>query len=163
MAKIVVILSLLLGSVLLLAACNPNLGQPTAKPAATTPPATATTKPAPTATKAPAALPTPSGERPIVVGEPKPQQNVKSPVRISGLASVFEGTVQAEVVDSKGNIVGRGFTTASAGGPEVGTFSFDLTFTPPANEEPGAVRVFSMSPRDGSRLGLVEVPVVLSR
>jgi hypothetical protein len=168
-------LSLVLIVMMVAASCSPTTTQPTAKPAATTPaPATtipapaatspapaATPKPAPTATKAPAALPTPDAQHPIAVGEPKAQQSVKSPMRVSGLAQVFEGTVHAEVVDSKGNILGRGFTTASAGGPAVGDFSFDLAFIPPAKDEPGSVRVFSPSPRDGSRLGLVEIPVLL--
>lgn len=168
MVRFLAAVALFLVLVLAASSCNPSAAQPTAKPAAATlapvatPAPVATTKPAPIATKAPAALLTPDAQHPIVVGEPKAQQSVKSTVRISGLAQVFEGTVHAEIVDSKGNVVGKGYTTASAGGPEVGSFSFDVTFTPPAKDEPATVRVFSPSPRDGSRVGMVEVPVTLA-
>ncbi|MCL4465074.1 MAG: Gmad2 immunoglobulin-like domain-containing protein [Chloroflexi bacterium] len=162
MARLLLGMSAGLVLLLLFVACNPNAVQPTAKPAVTAAPATA--KPAATAVKpAAVALPTPTGQRPIVVGEPKPQQTVKSPVHVSGLAIAFEGTVRVEVANAQGTVLGRGFTTASVGGPEVGTFSFDVQFTAPAQSGPGTVRVYADNPRDGSRVGLVEVPVTLSK
>jgi hypothetical protein len=154
--KLVLFASLML--VLSLSACNPNANQPAAKPAAPTAvkPAASTAKPASTG------LPTPTGQRPVVVGEPKAQQTVKSPLHISGLAMVFEGTVRAEVVDAKGTVLGRGFTTASVGAPEVGTFAFDIQFPGPAQSGPGTVRIYGDNPRDGSHFGQVEIPITLA-
>ncbi|MHB1134408.1 MAG: Gmad2 immunoglobulin-like domain-containing protein [Chloroflexota bacterium] len=106
---------------------------------------------------------TPNAQRPIVVDEPKAQQTIKSPVRIAGLAIAFEGTVRAEVVDDKGTVLAQGFTTASAGGPEVGTYALTLQFTAPTQAAPGTVRVFADDPRTGGRAGLVEIPVTLSK
>ena len=159
---------------LLLAGCNPAAVQVkgTATVVSTrTPTARATSstsKPgtvvaSPTATKAGTVMPTPNAERPIAVSEPKPQQVVKTPLKIAGLARVYEGTVRAEVVDAKGTVLAQSFTTASAGGPEVGSFSLTLQFTAPAKEETGTVRVYGDDPRSGTRVGLVEVPVTLSR
>ena len=101
----------------------------------------------------------------IVVASPKPGQDVSSPVRISGTASVFEGTVQLSVLDADGDEVGRGFTTATAGAPDRGTFSKRLEFTVGKAQE-GAVEVFEQnaaSPGESAdrRLFTVTVPVRL--
>jgi len=157
--RLLAVLSLALA--LSLAGCNtigatnpPSVTSPTARlPAAPSPAPAKASQPAPPAT--------PSAQRPISIGEPRAQQIVRSPVHVSGLASVFEATVSLEVVDAHGAVVGKGFTTASAGAPEVGTYAADITFTQPPRDEVGLVRAFSVSPKDGSRIGVVEVPVTL--
>ncbi|MHB1005265.1 MAG: Gmad2 immunoglobulin-like domain-containing protein [Chloroflexota bacterium] len=130
---------------------------PTATPAATSAVAQATPRPS-------AATATPLGglSQAIVLVEPKPQQEVRSPLRLSGHARVYEGTVRFEVADSSGAVLGEGFTTATAGAPEVGYFAAELSFTPPARTTAGFVRIFSTDMRDGKRVSVVEVPVTLA-
>ena len=135
-------------------------GGPSSTPSpATATPAQAASRPSPTV----AANPTvsPGLQDAIVVLEPKPSQSIGSPVRIAGHARVYEGTVRFEVVDAKGEVVGKGFTTATAGAPEVGYFSAEILFTRPQSDTPGVIRVFGDDPREGKRVGLVEVPVTL--
>lgn len=141
-------------------ACS-ALGQPTRTPTpSATPEATSTT--VAVATPSPVPTATPSLPQAIVAVEPKGQQKVRSPLRVAGHARVYEGTVRYELVDAKGDVLGEGFTTATAGAPEVGYFSAEITYTPPAAEEAGTVRIYGDDPRDGKRVGVVEVPVILA-
>ncbi len=149
-------------SAFIFSGCIPSFGQAsTPTPQGTvivrepTPAAKPATTPAPQPTAGPGA------SQAIVVLEPKPQQVVRSPVRIAGHARVYEGTVRFEIVDARGTVLGSGFATATAGAPEVGYYSATLSFTMPAREEAGLIRVFGDDPRDGKRAGLVEVPVTL--
>lgn len=133
---------------------------PTSHPSSATP--TSVPPPAATPTSGPRPVATASAERPIVVYEPVDGQRLHGSLRLAGSAMVFEATVRFEVVDASGQVLEQGFTTATAGGPEVGTFADTVAFTPPAAEGPGTVRVFGEDPRDGGRMGLVEIPVILA-
>ena len=53
-----------------------------------------------------------------------------APVRISGVATVFEATVSIDIVDSKGNVVKKTFATASQGAPGRGTWSKTVLLPP---------------------------------
>ena len=104
-------------------------------------------------------------EAAIVVESPQADATVSSPVTISGTASVFEGTVQLRILDADGKEIARTFTTASAAGPDRGTFSEDVEFSVDEAQD-GVVRVFEQnvaSPREGPdrELFTVEVPVQL--
>jgi hypothetical protein len=145
---------------LLVSGCNLTSVGPSASPSPTVAPQ-ATAKPTVVAQSSLAATPSPGLPQAIVVLEPKAQQAVGSPVRIAGHARVYEGTVRYELVDAKGNVLGKGFTTATAGAPEVGYFSAEIAFTPPSPAGAGVLRVFGDDPRDGKRTGLVEVTVAL--
>ncbi|MBI2863226.1 MAG: Gmad2 immunoglobulin-like domain-containing protein [Chloroflexi bacterium] len=98
----------------------------------------------------------------IVVAAPLAGQVVKSPVRVSGTAQVFEGTVSVAVKDGAGKVLGKGLATASAGAPSRGTFSADIAFTQPATSQAGTVEVYSESPKDGSVRDLVAIRVTLA-
>ncbi len=142
--------------------CIPGFGQastPTPQGTVIVREPTPAAKPATTPATQPTA--SPGTSQAIVVLEPKPQQVVRSPVRVAGHARVFEGTVRFEVIDAKGAVVGSGFATATAGAPEVGYYSAALSFSVPARDEAGLIRVFGDDPRDGKRVGLVEIPVIL--
>lgn len=157
-----VLFALLCGAavVLVVAACvAPGMG-PGASPTGTAV-AQPTARPTVAAQATPAATATPGLPQAIVVLEPKPQQAVRSPLRIAGHARVYEGTVRFELVDAQGRVLGQGFTTATAGAPEVGYFSAELSFTAPAQQGAGTLRVFGDDPRDGKRAGLVEIALVL--
>ncbi len=95
---------------------------------------------------------------PIFLEEPTPWRDVTSPLRISGLSNTFEATVLYEVVDPSGRIVAEGFTTASAGSGEWGTFEETIEYEI-RYDGVGALIVFEESAQDGSRVNLVEIPL----
>jgi hypothetical protein len=61
-------------------------------------------------------------------------------VTVSGTANVFEANVTVEVLDAKGKVVGKTFTTASCGTGCRGTYSVDVTYKVP-NEQRGTIVV----------------------
>jgi germination protein M len=93
--------------------------------------------------------------------QPQAGQRVRSPIVVSGTAVVYEASVAAALVDPSGRRLAEGFTTALAGAPERGTFQLTLSFPPPSSEMPATLWVYSHSPRDGSIINLVTVPLVL--
>ncbi len=182
MARSLLRFGVLLAIAVLLAACvmAPRSAAPTDEPR---PPSTPTSAPAaPTVrvapTPAPARMPTATveGEAPedvagdprelvaalgaIALDQPRAGQQVSSPLHLEGTASVFEATVEFEIV-AEGRVLGRGFTTASVGAPERGSFAADLAFESPSEPVDGLLRVFSSSPKDGSVQNLVLVPLRL--
>jgi len=98
----------------------------------------------------------------IWVTQPVENQTVTSPLTIKGSARVFEATVSYRLKDENGNILTQGFTTATAGAPEWGNFSAELTFTSPAKGK-GQLEVFEESMKDGSDLNKVVIPVIFGK
>jgi len=104
-----------------------------------------------------------SSEQPaIVVESPLCGAEVKSPVTVSGTASVFEAALVIVVKDSLGQELSRAEVLASIGAPDRGTFSQDLSFSLPGGSEAGTIEAFSTSARDGSIINLFSVPVTLT-
>jgi Immunoglobulin-like domain of bacterial spore germination len=104
-------------------------------------------------------------EAAIVVESPEQGASVSSPVRISGTASVFEGTVQLRILDADGEEIASTFTTATVGAPYRGDFSEHVEFTVDEAQD-GVVKVFEenvASPEENPERELfaVEVPVKL--
>ncbi|MBI2862527.1 MAG: LysM peptidoglycan-binding domain-containing protein [Chloroflexi bacterium] len=98
----------------------------------------------------------------IIVDQPSEGDSIASPVTVSGWARVFEGAVEAEVRDPSNQVLGRGFTTASAGAPRKAPFRLTITFPQPVSAQRGAIAVFSRNPRDGSIVNLVTSTVTLA-
>jgi hypothetical protein len=94
----------------------------------------------------------------IWVSHPVDGQELADTVIITGSAMVYEGTVQARVIDSSGQELVSGFTTAETGAPGRGNFRISLDYTPTGAE--GNLEVFWESPEDGREMGKVVVPVV---
>jgi hypothetical protein len=161
--------ALLLASVLLTAACVDNrivVTTPTPSPVRTTsqPSATASQSPTPSPTPTPTPVPTPllSARGGILVKEPLANTKVRSPLTISGDASVFEAALIWQVTDTAGRVLASGFTTATAGAPEKGTFSITATYADPASDIIGFAEVYTRSPRDGTIDEIVRVPLILA-
>ncbi len=62
----------------------------------------------------------------IDVVAPVEGQSVSGTVDLVGCSSVYEGTVMYRLLGSDGNVLREGFTTATAGGPEIGEFRESL-------------------------------------
>lgn len=96
----------------------------------------------------------------VTVAEPRPGQLVANPLHLEGTARVFEASVEFELV-ADGTVLGRGFTTASIGAPERGSYAADLSYEPVDSDMDALLRVFSRSPKDGSMQDLATVPLRL--
>lgn len=94
----------------------------------------------------------------IWVTHPTPNQVASVPLLIKGSARVFEAAVSARLLDDKGNILAESHATATAGAPDRGDFEMSVKFTPPA-EGHGVLEVYWASPKDGSMLDVVSVPL----
>ena len=95
----------------------------------------------------------------ILVESPVPGAPVTSPLKVSGIANVFEGTVTYSVNAPDGTELAQSFTTA--GGQQTGrwfNFSFTSTYTT-QHHGLGRVILWEVSMKDGSRWNTYEVPV----
>ena len=91
----------------------------------------------------------------ILVESPLYFDDVSNPVRATGTANTFEATFQYELADTDGRIVDQGFVTATSGSGTRGTY--DIPF-----DGVGALIVYEISAKDGSRINLREIPVRMS-
>ena len=85
----------------------------------------------------------------ILVTTPKPLERVASPVRVTGQAHAFEGTVNVQVREDgmvAGQELGRGFVTG--GGDALRPYSGDIAFGSPTKPA-GAIVLTETSPADG--------------
>ena len=97
---------------------------------------------------------------PIVVENPYPGQHVEPPIRITGIANVFEATVSYRLETLGGGLLHKGFTTATCGTGCYGTFSESLPLHVKATTEV-VLEVFESSAEDGSPLHKVRIPFTL--
>ncbi|AGL03117.1 Gmad2 immunoglobulin-like domain-containing protein [Desulfoscipio gibsoniae] len=94
----------------------------------------------------------------IWVTHPTPHQVICVPLLVKGSAMVFEGAVNARLLDSSGEILAESYTTAKSGAPERGDFEMSIKFDPPSDGE-GVLEVYQVSPQDGSPQDIVSIPV----
>jgi spore germination protein GerM len=97
----------------------------------------------------------------ILVDAPGVGQVVSSPLRVAGMSNTFEATVNYTLTDPDGRILEEGFTTASAGTGTWGTFAFEVAFDISRNGY-GELIVYEISPRDGSRVNVMEIPLQMN-
>jgi hypothetical protein len=161
--------ALLLATVVLSTACVDNrIVVTTPTPTPVRPTATPTTTPSPSPTPSPTPTPTPvptpllSARGGILVKEPLANTRVRSPLTITGEASVFEAALVWQVTDTAGRVLASGITTATAGAPQKGTFSITATYADPPSDIIGFAEVYTRSPRDGTIDEIVRVPVILA-
>ena len=83
-----------------------------------------------------------------------------SPLVVSGLGRLFEATADWVLYDGDGLPLAEGFTMASTGGPDWGTFEYTIPYQVD-RAQLGALMMWEESAQDGSRTHLVEHPVWL--
>jgi len=96
----------------------------------------------------------------ILVESPALGDTVTSPVRVTGTANVFEAVFSINIVDWDGLIIADEVVTATSGTGTRGTFDVTVPFEL-TKAGPGAIIVFAESPKDGSQINVVEIPVEL--
>ncbi len=102
----------------------------------------------------------------ILIEQPYPGAEVTTPLIIRGESNTFEGTVRYAITTGGGDgvLLTEGFTTATAGMGIWGSFEaiVDLSdFASDYQPGPGSIIMWEDSPRDGSQLNVVEIPIVL--
>jgi hypothetical protein len=102
----------------------------------------------------------------ILIEQPYPGAEVAESLVIRGESNTFEGTVRYAITSGGGDglVVIEGFTTSTGGNGIWGDFEVvvDLSGAGSGYEPgPGSVIMWEDSARDGTQLGVVEVPIVL--
>jgi len=97
----------------------------------------------------------------ILVQSPGIGERVSSPVTISGSADVFEAVVSIAILDEHRRIVASSFTMATCGTGCRGSYATDVRYDV-GTRQPGTIRVYEVSAKDGSPLHVVEIPVILT-
>jgi germination protein M len=95
----------------------------------------------------------------ILVESPTLGATIASPVRIAGTANVFEAVFKVNLVDDDGLIVAEQVVHASSGTGTRGTFDVTIPFETQTPGQTGSIIVFSDSPKDGSQINVVEIPI----
>lgn len=98
----------------------------------------------------------------ILLESPAPWQEVKSPIRLTGMSNTFEATFLYNIIDPSGLVVAEGFVTATSGSGTWGTFDATVEYET-SGEGVGSILVFEESAEDGSRINLVKIPVRMTR
>jgi germination protein M len=96
----------------------------------------------------------------ILVESPTVGNSVSSPLRVTGTANVFEAVFRINIVNWDGLIIADEVVTASSGTGTRGTFDVTIPFTVDKAGR-GALIVFAESPKDGSQIDVVEIPLQL--
>jgi hypothetical protein len=104
-------------------------------------------------------FPLPAQSKKIVLFEPRKEQAIRSPLRVSGYSRNFEASNTITLMDSSGNVLSQSTALSNDWTETWGYFEARLTF--PAFQGQASLRAGSDSPRDGSFEG-VEVPVTHS-
>jgi hypothetical protein len=97
---------------------------------------------------------------PILVEAPAFGAVVPRSFVASGTSNTFEATHQLEVLDAKGTKVVDTFVTATSGTGERGTWQKPVEL-PAGAAGTFTVRVFESSAKDGSPIGLVDIPITV--
>ncbi len=112
--------------------------------------------PAPTPTTAPGV----SVEE-ITIIQPSMGMTITSPVIVRGVGRGFEQNLGVRILDASGFEIGGGNAMISGDLGQRGPYTGVITFTVPANAQPGRIQVFAASPRDGAFEHLNSVSVQL--
>ena len=171
-------LSALLAASLLLVFVAVACGEAEVPSPTATPTAQLTPSPSPTQTPgAVEASPTPAGtavpnvcatnpspvnpaDPNIIVRSPEPGTVVTSPLRITGLARVFEAQFNVTLYGELGGVIAE-TTGMTEEGQVLSPFEVELTFAV-SRGQPACLWVYDLSAKDGSRMDVVQVPVALA-
>src|SRR5262245_43921828 len=103
-----------------------------------------------------------AGFPPITVRQPRPYDLVDLPVDVCGVATGFEGVIAARLRDGHGVELVR--VSISAGGTGIwGNFAAALDPGAVPSTPQGTLEVFGVSPKDGSDVDKVIVPVTFGQ
>jgi hypothetical protein len=97
----------------------------------------------------------------IFVDRPAWGSVIPNPLRMSGLANVFEATFHVRILDAGGRSLADGPVMATCGSGCLGTFDVTVPYAATA-AAPATLQVYELSAADGSIINLTEYPVTLT-
>ncbi len=97
----------------------------------------------------------------ILVESPLSDQQVGTPLQMTGTANTFEATFEYELLDSGGKVLAKHFVTATSGSGTRGTFDVTIPY-PSGHGGPGKLVVYESSAKDGSRINVVPISLRLA-
>lgn len=104
----------------------------------------------------------PSWSDNLVVLQPGASQVVHQPITVSGYARLYEAQGSYELKDRGGNVLAHGgFTAAIGTSPDFGRFDVRVPYDA-SSRQPGTLTLYSLSPADGTRVNVVNVPLTLA-
>lgn len=98
---------------------------------------------------------------PILVEQPTPGDAVGNPFVVKGTANVFEAQFNLRVTAADGSIVAALPVTAASGTGTRGAFSITVPYQ--SRTGSATLTVFDYSPKDGSEIAAVTIPIRLGR
>ncbi len=103
----------------------------------------------------PPATSTPSPDQNLIVTSPVLNQEVSSPITVTGRARVFENQFNYRLKDTDGRLLSQGSATASApDAGQFGPFTFTVSYPAPATRY-GILEIYDLSPKNGSAIDQV--------
>lgn len=97
----------------------------------------------------------------VFVESVAPGDAISTPVKVAGMSNTFEANVRIRILGADGSVLADTFTTATSGTGTWGTFAVNVPFAK-GSHTTGTVVLFEDSPKDGSMVNVVEVPVRFS-
>ncbi|OGO83114.1 MAG: hypothetical protein A2Y18_03755 [Clostridiales bacterium GWD2_32_19] len=97
----------------------------------------------------------------VEVEYPTPNAEISNPVTVKGKSNFFEANTRIRIKDEKGKILADTFTTAEGWMEKLFPFSKEIAYKE-TTAKTGVIEVFESSPKDGSEINKVTVPVVFS-
>jgi Immunoglobulin-like domain of bacterial spore germination/LysM domain len=98
----------------------------------------------------------------IVIRQPQAHDIVDDPIQVSGISTAFEGTIQVRVRDRNGVKISQQFFTVP-GGSLLGNFQLTMLLKTIPKTTSGTLEVFEGSPKDGSEIHKVSIPIIFGR
>lgn len=91
---------------------------------------------------------------------PTANSTITLPFVISGEARVFENQLRYRLLECDGKVLDEGYLTANAADMGLyGPFNVQVTSIPNISSKNGCIEVFSNSPKDGSEINVVTLPI----
>ena len=97
----------------------------------------------------------------VFVESVAPGDAITTPVKVGGMSNTFEANVRIRILGADGSVLADTFTTATSGTGTWGTFAVNVPFAK-GTHTAGTVVAFQTSPKDGSMVNVVEIPVTFS-
>ncbi len=94
----------------------------------------------------------------LEVTAPAPFSEIPNPVTVKGKSNFFEATTSIRIIDSDGRILADTSALAEGWGDKLYPFSKEVSYKNTKNKN-GFVEVFEVSPKDGSEIKKVKIPV----
>ncbi|MEW6623753.1 MAG: Gmad2 immunoglobulin-like domain-containing protein [Bacillota bacterium] len=95
----------------------------------------------------------------INIFSPEPDQEIEGNIKITGIASVFEGTVSYELIAETGEMLLSGFTTAAMG--DWGYFEEEVQIPQGLTDTQLFLELYSESMEDGSKMFKISIPLTI--